>query len=176
MAKLARLMSPDLPQYIEPARLADNAESLKGTLGIDNMQRLLTIVDNRDALITFHLSFSRNEEEDVVVIDGGFSTELAVHCQRCLEPMVIRLEKVIRIAWGADMTDVGSLAADTEPLEVSENRIALTDLIEDEVLLGLPMSPAHSPEECPATELLQELQVSRENPFAVLKNLKTDKQ
>lgn len=168
-------MSPVLPQYIEPARLADNEESLEGTLGIGNMQRLLSVVDNRDSSITFHLSFSRNDAEDVVVINGSFSTELAVRCQRCLEPLIIRLEKVIRIACVTDTMDTGTLAADAEPLQMTESRIALIDLIEDEVLLGLPMSPAHRPEECPATELLQELQESCESPFAILKNLKTDK-
>lgn len=168
-------MSPVLPQYIEPARLADNEESLEGTLGIDNMQRLLSIVDSRDSLITFHLSFSRNEVEETVVIDGGFSTELAVRCQRCLEPLVIRMERAIRVACVSETADTGTLTTDVEPLQMHESRIALSDLIEDEVLLGLPMSPVHRPEECPATELLQELRESRESPFAILKKLKTDK-
>jgi len=168
-------MSPDLPQHIEPARLADNAESLEGKLGIGNMRRLLAVVDKCDSCITFHLSFSKNEAGDVVVINGDFSTKLTMQCQRCLEPLVISLEKAIRIACVTDISDAGTLAADLEPLQLNEGRILLVELIEDEVLLGLPMAPVHNPDECPATELLEALREEKESPFAILKKLKADK-
>ncbi len=175
MAKLARLMSPELPQFIEPARLADRGESLEGALGLDNMHRLLAVVENDDAGIRVHLSFDRNEVDDFVVITGGFSVDLVLRCQRCLEPLTIRLEKAIYIACSADPIGMEILPAAAEPLQMFEGRIDLFDLIEDEVLLGLPMSPSHDREECPATEVLERLQEKKESPFAILENLKSKK-
>ena len=52
----------------------------------------------------------------------------------------------------------------------------LRDLIEDELLLGLPMSPLHEPEMCPAVNMTREHAPGRHSPFAVLKDLKSGKQ
>ncbi len=164
-------MSPELPQYLEPARLADQAESLEGTLGIDTMPRLLALVCNRQASIVFRLSFGRNEA-GVIVIDGGFSTDIVLRCQRCLEPLPVHLEKTIRIGWVANRQEADALPADLEPLQIEDGRITPGDLIEEEVLLGLPISPVHDPAECSATEVLQEMKETKESPFAVLKELK----
>lgn len=174
IAKLARLMSPDLPQHIEPARLADHQESLTGSLGLENMHRLQALVENPDARITFHLTFDR-DDSGAVVISGDFSTDLVMRCQRCLEPLAVHLDKTIRIGWINSEAEAEVLPAELEPLLAEDDRIALAQLIEDEVLLGLPMAPLHEPGACAAADLLQELTPERENPFAVLKDLKIDK-
>ena len=66
-----------------------------------------------------------------------------------------------------------SLAAD-DPVEVIafDENVDLMVLIEDEALLALPLSPRH--EVCPNEGPL-EFGEKRESPFAVLKNLKLDK-
>lgn len=165
-------MSPDLPQYLEPARLADSAASLEGTLSLDNMDRLLAIVEERDAIITFRLSFSRNES-GIIVINGDFSTDVVLRCQRCLEHLTLHLEKAIRVGCVANKSEAKALPGDMEPLQYDNVRIALAEFIEEEVLLGLPFSPVHEPAECSATEILQELRQPEESPFAVLGDLKS---
>jgi uncharacterized protein len=63
------------------------------------------------------------------------------------------------------------LAEDAELL-VAGKAVSLTELVEDELLLAMPMIPMHELSECPASASLQAQQRSRENPFAVLDKLK----
>lgn len=164
-------MSPDLPEYIEPARLADNAERLEGTLDIAGMDRLAALLEDRDTVIAFRLSFGRNEA-GAIVISGDFSTDITLRCQRCLEALRLHLEKTIRVGGVRNKSEAETLPADLEPMQFEGNRIPLRELIEEEVLLGLPISPVHKPEECSATEMLEELKETKESPFAVLRDLK----
>ena len=50
--------------------------------------------------------------------------------------------------------------------------ISLLTLIEDEILLALPMAPAHEIDQCPATETIEKNSINKRNPFAELKDLK----
>lgn len=174
IAKLARLMSPDLPQYIEPARLADASEVLSGTLDTDDMPRLRAALNEPVAEIRFRLQFDR-DERGFITISGEFSTDLVLRCQRCLEALAMSLEKTIGIGWAADRDALQRVPDDLEPLPADEPRIALARLLEEEVLLGLPMAPVHARQACPASGLLEELKSDKESPFSVLKDLKLKK-
>jgi uncharacterized protein len=167
-------MPPRLPQIIEPARLADEAETIAGKLSIDGMQRLQALVNEPEAEVQFRLSFAR-DERGFIIISGEYTTVLTLRCQRCLEPLHVSLEKAIRIGWVTGADDIKFLPADLEPMLVQEPRVALKDLIEEEILLGLPMAPVHAERECPATNLMQALKEKKDNPFAVLKDMKLNK-
>jgi len=168
-------MPPRPPQFIEPARLADEAETISGKLGIEGMQRLQALVSEPEAQVEYTLSFAR-DERGFIVISGEFATVLTLRCQRCLEPLPVSLQKAIRIGWVTGVEDVRRLPADLEPMLAPGTRIALKDLIEEEILLGLPMAPVHAGQECPATRLMQALKEKKDNPFAVLKDMKLNKE
>jgi len=167
-------MPPRLPQFIEPARLAEAAESITGRLDLEGMQRLQAILYEPQGEIAFSLRFEK-DQRGFIIISGDFATDLILRCQRCLEPLPVRLEKTIGIGWATDTTGVEAVPEELEPMLAEESRVALRDLIEEEVLLGLPMAPAHADQECPASALLEELKTHKDKPFAVLKNLKLKK-
>ena len=167
-------MPPRPPQFIEPARLADEAETISGKLGIEGMHRLRAIVLEPQAEVEFRLFFAR-DERGFIIISGEYATVLTLRCQRCLEPLQVSLENAIRIGWVSDSDAVKLLPADLEPMLAQGSRIALKDLLEEEILLGLPMAPLHAGQECPATNLVQELKEKKDNPFAVLKDMKLNK-
>jgi uncharacterized protein len=167
-------MPPRLPQFIEPAKLADEAEAITGKLDIDGMQRLQAIVSEPRAEVEFRLIFAR-DERGFIIISGEYATVLTLRCQRCLEPLRVSLEKTIRIGWVTGVDDIKLLPADLEPVLAQGPRVALKDLLEEEILLGLPMAPLHAEQECPATNLMQALKERKESPFAALKDLKLNK-
>ena len=168
-------MPPRPPQFIEPARLADEAQTISGRLGIDGMQRLQALVSEPEAEVEFSLGFTR-DERGFIVISGEFATKLILRCQRCLEPLPVSLQKAIRIGWVTGVDDVSRLPADLEPMLAPGPRIALTDLIEEEILLGLPLAPVHAEQECPATNLMQTFKEKKDSPFAALKDMKLNKE
>ena len=115
---------------------------------------------------------------------GGVPTgELVVRadawltCQRCLRPMRRRLESVSQLAFMEREED--TVPADHESIPGDPRRVDLTGLVEDELLLSLPLIPKHGDgEKCAAADLLaaDEADVhppeqEMRRPFAGLKDL-----
>ena len=68
------------------------------------------------------------------------------------------------------LAGAASLAEDAEVIEV-DKPLALSELIEDELLLAMPMIPMHEFEACPAREH-GAVKRGTTNPFAALKQRK----
>lgn len=167
--KLARLM-PGLPQYIEPLQLAESGEGISGSLPLGALQRLASLLCDRSGAVDFRLEFGKNEQ-GLVRIRGEYSTQLLVACQRCLEPLVLRMANPIDVALVPGALEAGQLPGEIEPLTLADGQIHLASFIEDEMLLGLPMAPRHEPGRCPQqTDLEAETGPARNRPFAVLKD------
>ena len=96
-------------------------------------------------------------------------------CQRCLTPysLEIATESVLVLAKDEDDADKIEELLDDDELEViaGSKEMNLLDLIEDEALLALPLSPRH--DVCPDTSAQDAQKASKPSPFAVLKQLKS---
>lgn len=105
------------------------------------------------------------------------SAEVPQVCQRCLFPYAqpVEVDRWFRFV----ASEAAALAEDEEceeDLLVLEPRFDLAALIEDELLLELPLVPMH--EQCPepvrmsAGELAESVEQEKPNPFAALAALK----
>ena len=103
-------------------------------------------------------------------LDLGISGHLKLYCQRCLEIMSHRLSvkaRLLLVPPGEPLPE-DELAEDGFDAVVAEKDMALLPLIEDEVLLALPLAPRHLSCEPPAST-----QDEREpSPFAALARFK----
>lgn len=70
-------------------------------------------------------------------------------CQRCLQPMALALAVDRRFLFAADEASAAALDAETDEADVLvlTPRLDLHELVEDELLLALPIVPRH--ERCP---------------------------
>jgi uncharacterized protein len=96
-------------------------------------------------------------------------------CQRCLTPFefMIESDSVLVLAPDEGSADeIDALLADEEvEVIVGSRTFDIRQLIEDEALLTIPLSPKH--ETCPDQLVLGPAkEVEKVSPFAVLKNLK----
>jgi uncharacterized protein len=95
-------------------------------------------------------------------------------CQRCLAPFPLEIatESLLILAKSEADADRLEELLDDDDLEVivGGKEMNLLDLIEDEALLALPLSPRH--EVCPETSALEAQKGEKPSPFAVLKGLK----
>ncbi len=167
-------MSSDLPISIDPVKFAVSGESISGAIMLKDMQRLVDLVNTDNGSINYELTFSMNEKRIVTVI-GNIKSELTVTCQRCLDDMKISVKNIVSIGIINKEEELEDLNEDLDPYQAEKGKISLLKLIEDEILLGLPLVPLHEVADCPATESLQEYAATKENPFAVLKSLKQQK-
>lgn len=100
------------------------------------------------------------------------SGELQLRCQRCLEAMrfPLRLDKRLRLVRpGAEWPEDELENEDFDAIEASDE-MAVGALIEDEVLLALPIAPRHDVCGLPRTRDTKQ----DASPFAVLRKLKID--
>ncbi|MEX2353335.1 MAG: YceD family protein [Gammaproteobacteria bacterium] len=167
-------MAPDQPLYIAPVKLAVSAKRIAGGVAIAEMPRLSELVLNQGGDVGYELEFSK-DAQGFVRIGGNVSVSLNVICQRCLNPMVLELSNPVTIGFTTDQEKVTQMPDMLEPYISEEQEIPLAGLLEEEVILGLPLSPLHSPEDCPAQEIIEEYAVKKENPFAVLKDIRSKK-
>jgi uncharacterized protein len=98
-----------------------------------------------------------------------------VVCQRCVKPMDFSFapESILLIANSEEQADQieEAIADDTIDVIVGSKAMQVMELVEDEALLALPLSPRH--EVCPDNAVIEVLEeVKKPSPFAVLKNLK----
>jgi len=172
IAKLCRLMQPDLPHIIEPTRLARAGQTLAGQYAIEEMSRLGERLFDKSGLADFRLEFERDEELDITFITGEISAKVSMICQRCLEPMTLALKCPVYLGVINNSVDLSILPDSCEPLYEDDSPVSLRDLVEDELILALPLSAMHEMVDCEAGGLLNEVNKSvKESPFSVLKTL-----
>ena len=136
------------------------------------MTRLGELLNDSRGVVHLELAFGRDEHGFTYII-GRYKTTLQLVCQRCLEPFTVKLVHAINVGIAFDRAGLNKLPEGLEPLLLKQETIVLAEFIEDEILLGLPISPMHRLEDCAAGKLPGERNNTRENPFHVLKELKT---
>lgn len=117
---------------------------------------------------------ARRGAEPEIWLHLACTARLALVCQRCLQPVDVDVQVERSFQFVASEALAAEIDADSEDDVLALSRtLNLIELIEDELLLGLPLVPRHStcpqPLRPPADpEPFEE----RANPFAVLGDLK----
>ncbi|MGH6636933.1 MAG: YceD family protein, partial [Gammaproteobacteria bacterium] len=162
-------MSSRLPELIVPCTLTEQRARLVGILDLGRMKRLSSSLYRATGTVAVDLQFSKDEHGNRLVT-GGWSTRLWLICQRCVEPMEIALSRELRLELVRGTQEWG-MSLDFEPIQVSESeRVSLLEMLEDELILALPMAPVHVIGDCRGIDTGPA--VENQNPFGVL--AKTD--
>jgi len=168
-----------LPATIDPIQLAERGARLTGTLPLKGMSRLTQNCPDDAGDVFIDLAFERGEGEKVLLMRGALRATLHVRCQRCLEGMDLAIEAapwfiLARSEKRQDMLE------DEPDILVADKPLSLSGLVEDELLLALPMVPMHELSRCPARAHVaagvdsgaKPTEEARKSPFSVLSRLK----
>ncbi len=143
-----------LPKYLEPGPLAARGETLAGTVPLAEFPRLCSLVDApAGAEVDAELHFGRDDEGRVQV-SGRLSARVRLRCDRCLEMVDHEL------AADLDMTLVGSdvqaaaVMDGGDPFVLSASRVDPAELLEDDLLLNLPLVACGDLDACPRRPVL----------------------
>ena len=163
-----------LPEKINPLRFAEKCVTLTGILTVSEMERLKDLLAEPTGEIFVNIDFSQDANHTIVIALEVNAT-LVLQCQRCMEnfdhPIAINsvLSPVKNDAEAAKMQRY-------EPLLVEEDFLSLRSVIEDELLLNLPLVAKHTQNTCPVV-LSPPDENKGENPFkALLSNFKIKKE
>jgi len=153
------------PGVIDGLQFARGAETLSGTLALPQLRRLAELRCGTMGL-SYALS-GRIDAEGRGWIRVSASGELTLECQRCLGALDFRLALESELLLARDEREIANAEDDIDRV-LAGTQMEVSKLVEDEVLLALPMSPAH--DQCGGGQDREANQ--RASPFAALAKLK----
>ena len=121
-----------------------------------------------DPVVHYMFHFGRNEAGQRLV-EGRVDTQVDLTCQRCLEPVSVEIHSEVMLGVVKNEQDIAKLPESAEPLVLGDESVWLADLIEDEILLALPVVPRHEHLCVPLHREYEDAEVV-ENPFAALRD------
>ncbi len=167
-----------LPDYVNPRRLANQGMSLEGEISADSFKRIAEVATITGQSVQVKLKFF-SDEENFRVISGSIDMDVDLDCQRCLTPVSVKVESQFEVAIVATDESARNIPNHYEPVIVEEDTLDLVPLIEEELLLALPMHAYHNDCEVQMSygdaEDVAEVEETTPNPFQVLANLKVGK-
>lgn len=172
------MLNGPIPPHVDPRKLADRSATLEGELQLAGLPRLCDPLADNAGAVHAKIHFERDEHK-AVVIRSELDAEVKMVCQRCLELVTLPIHSECNYAVVREGASTQLLPKDYDVLEVGEDPLDLLALVEDELLLALPIVPLHDPDVCQPPAGLEEPEpsedeVSRSNPFSVLAQLKRD--
>ena len=156
----------------EPIEFARARQSLSGSVAVENLERIRDFLASTGGRVDYIVTG--------FVDDNGWPSLhcevrglLKLRCLRCLEAMdfPLQLDTKLRLVMDESALEVDDPEA-PDPV-VAQPNMSLTALVEEEILLTLPMAPHHASGIC-ATELKQN-EPGTVHPFAALAQLKGNK-
>jgi uncharacterized protein len=145
----------------------------EGVIALEGLNRLTGMLKSDQAEISVKFGFS-DSEYDRPVVKGHVLAELAIECQRCLKSVVQSVELDFELL--IDAPDHVVQASGIDTLYSEDGAIDIFEVVEDELILGLPLVASHESESCNeywhVSDNVQE-EAERESPFLVLEKLKT---
>jgi uncharacterized protein len=152
--------------------------SFEGSMPVAQLARLCGALAGSEGEVSFRLDFGR-DELGTDYVDVHAQAPLTMICQRTLEPFVLPVSVESRLGLIRRERDEAGLPPGCEPLLVAEDgRLHPADVIEDELLLALPLVPVNPDSSLPDALVdhgepgQDEAQMLENNPFAVLRELK----
>ena len=174
-----------LPRYVNARKFAYSGVQMTASLAISELDRLSESLADNEGEVVLKLAFTTDYQYNCR-ITGNAKSELSLICQRCLAPFVLPIECQLKLMMVGTEQQAENLPASWEPCFINGEQINLYQLIEDELLLALPLVARHQ-NNCVSSDVLSyggrfdtsKMQshgfngkVQLHNPFKALKDLK----
>jgi uncharacterized protein len=165
-------MQKKLPETIDFLKQVEKRASYECTWPVARFERLGGVINDNSGEVAARLRFGISA--GTRCLDGYVQADLHMRCERCLDPVKQHIESGFRFGLVTSEEEAKMLPKEFEPLIVTDSEQSLLDLVEDELLLSLPIVAKHE-EEC--SEILQKhkeddnAQRDTYRPFAALKDL-----
>lgn len=140
-----------MPQrYIDGFEFGETGGLVSGSLPVADFPRLQDLLRGNAGEIAFRIEGRRDDlGRPALQVDIG--GELLLTCQRCMEAMPFRLNARSVLVLARNMAEIeadDALGVDGPDRILAGREMPVRELIEDEVLLSVPVAPRH--EECAA--------------------------
>lgn len=167
-----------LPKQVEIRKLVSAAARFEGEIPVSELSRVRAAVASGEGRVRYALRFERDEAGRSIV-GGRIDGDVRLVCQRCLQEMTHALESDFLLGVVASDDLARQLPDHLEPLVAGE-WLDLVTVVEDEVLLCLPIVSFHAEQDCAVSRPgyfsaegpVEPPEARRPNPFEALSALK----
>jgi uncharacterized protein len=167
------------PEHLDAVRLFARDGSVSAILPISRLERLTENLFDNSGQVSVDLHFSHDDERRQL-LSGSLQTEVRVLCQRCLQPMQLALECDLELLVLENEEAVAALQGDEALLDaiiMGPEGLDILAVLEDELILGLPLVPVHDDVGCNEAlnklrETVGKAEQGATSPFSVLAAMK----
>jgi uncharacterized protein len=135
-------MSEPWSQLSDVDRLADRQADIAFEIPLGQLPRVRTLLASSAGKVSGVAHFRREAGFRVAELEWSGVANLI--CQRCLEPMQWPVGGAARVALVMAESEADRVPQEFETMLAPENRIRVRDLVEEEMLLALPLAPLHA--------------------------------
>ncbi|MDB5810403.1 MAG: Large ribosomal subunit accumulation protein YceD [Betaproteobacteria bacterium] len=153
---------------IDSVEFARAGEQLTGNAPVSELTRLADSLFDTEGALYFELKGGQDARQRLrlhLMVDGGINLQ----CQRCLGKLVYPVSVQANLL--VLTADAGGETGEIEDLDgvPASAAVDVWSLVEDEVLLAIPLSPRHAENEC--SPAVKEAGDPAASPFAALAKL-----
>lgn len=174
-------VSTSMPEHISLDKWADTGFEWSGEVDPNSFERLATTLSAEHDQSNTQLNAELYRRNNVLHLAFTLTGDVWLTCQRCLQPIAIDLSDDYNIALLENDSQVRLIDEEQDYLlldeivteQSPERLLPFKKLVEDEILLKIPMAPKHDDCEM-SVEQFGEIpeEEENENPFAALASLK----
>lgn len=135
-------MPGDLPNFLDLNRVGKSPVTLSGRLEFKQLSRLRELV-RPEGYAT--VSLQATDEQGRKRVNGRIQAELWLTCQRCLGPVKHPVVADVNLVWVQAAGAAQPVPEGYDAMVSATGRVNVVELVEDELLLALPMVARHEP-------------------------------
>lgn len=171
----------NLPLTIDPIKSAQQRSIFDGIYLVSKMERFKGCVEQAQPEALVSIEFTK-DAQGLVVLKGSLELNVVLLCQRCNQPFELAINNDFLFTPVKPGADIELVPDEYDIVEMNEHgEINTLSLVEDELMLAIPLVPKHELADCDIRETNQlfgsipEQEENKVNPFSILQQLKTDK-
>lgn len=168
--------TPSLPHLVDPGKMAEQSAQLVLRTPLAAFKRLREVTLGDDGDVSVKVRF-RRDARGIPNLSGSVSATVEQTCQRCMSAVSVPVEADVNVFLLNDEAYADRLSEDDDYVVFGDDRLDLPELLEDELIMALPLVARH--EDCQPQAALtvlpeagDEPMPKKENPFRVLAGLK----
>ena len=163
------------PVKVDPQKCIEQDAKFSGSIAVSKLGRLQGFLQDSSGETQVEIQFG-HDEQGIPLLRGQCQAQVHMTCQRCMNPVEVDVQTSFELGIVFSDEKAKHLPKQYEPIITDGDSLELLPVIEDEMILSLPMFAYHH--ECDDNSLKAEkepLPVETEapsNPFSVLEQLK----
>lgn len=137
-----------LPSHIDPYSKANQGTAFVGKISLKELSRLEQLLSCTEGEVQIMLTLQQ-EEGGRLYLSGQVITQLQLPCERCGNPVYYDINLKLRLSPVLTDSQAAQVPKEYDPLVTGSEPVSVLELVEEELLLSLPMVAKHEQDECP---------------------------